>query len=122
MSGNEIQNDDFCTRYTALMVSAWHDEAIERRLLADPRAEAVAAGLPVHPGAAVVLDRSQPEGLFTKAGLLQDWNDTTGRHVLHVPAAPLIDLNELDEQELELLAGGSSEAITIVIVVCIIAA
>jgi hypothetical protein len=114
------QNEDFIARYTSLMLSVWKDGAAERRLLADPRAEAEAIGLPVRPGATVTLDRSQPDGMFTRQTLVGDWNADPARHVLHVPAAPMLDLGELDDRELEAIAGGSNEAVTIVIVLCIV--
>ena len=57
----------------------------------------------------------------TVAPVLGDWTAGPQLHVLHVPAAPMVDLDELDDRELELLAAGSSEAITIVIVLCIVA-
>ena len=116
---SDAENDDFTARYTTLMLSVWNDADAERRLLADPRAEAIAAGLPVQPGAAVVLDRSQPDGLFAKSRLVRDWTADPRRHVLHVPAAPLVDLAELDDRELELIAGGSAD-VNVVIGLCVV--
>ena len=114
--------DDFIARYTTLLVAVWNDPEAERRLLADPRAEALAAGLPVQPDATVVIDRSQADGRFTRETLVEDWTADPRRHVLHVPAAPMIDLDELDERQLELISGGSSEAVNVVIVACVVAA
>ncbi|MET0426108.1 MAG: hypothetical protein ABW046_19725 [Actinoplanes sp.] len=113
-------NDDFTTRYTTLMLSVWNDADAERRLLADPRAEAITAGLPVLPGATVVLDRSQPDGMFARSYLVDEWTADPQRHVLHVPAAPLVDLRELDDRELELLAGGVADSVNVVIVLCVV--
>jgi len=120
MSTTPDDNDDFIARYTRLMLSVWSDPEAERRLLVDPRAEALAAGLPVRPGAAVTVDRGQPDGMFTRETLVGDWSAGPEQHVLHVPAAPMVDLDELDERELELLAGGASEAVTVVIVLCVV--
>ncbi len=100
------ENEDFLRRYTDLMVTVWRDEDEERKLLADPKAYAVAAGLPVREGATVLLDRSQTDGMFTPDQLVDDWNSVENRHVLRVPEAPLVDLAELDERELEAVAGG----------------
>ena len=121
MSETPDADDDFIARYTTLMLSVWNDADAERRLMADPRAEALAAGLPVRPDATVVVDRSQPDGMFSRRTLVDDWNADPRRHVLHVPAAPMIDLDELDERQLELIAAGSSEAVNVVIVLCIVA-
>jgi len=118
MSNGEItpnSTDEFLQKYTELMVSVWRDENEERKLVADPKQYAIAAGLPVAAGATVVLDRSQTDGLFTQAQLLDDWNTTAGRHILHVPDAPLIDLAELDERELESVAGGTVDKVNIII-------
>jgi hypothetical protein len=106
---------EFLTKYTGMMVSVWRDENEERKLLADPKQYAIESGLPVAEGDSVRLDRSQVDGLFTKEQLLDDWNGTAGEHVLHVPAAPLIDLSELDERELEMVAGGSESSVNIII-------
>jgi hypothetical protein len=122
ITGTEDPDTDFTTRYTTLMFSVWNDPQAEQALLADPLAQARAVGLPVRDGATVVLDRSQPDGLFTKQQLLDDWHAAPDRHVLHVPAAPLVDMDELDDRELELLAAGSDSSINVVIVLCIVAA
>jgi len=121
MSETLDANDDFIARYTTLMLSVWNDADTERRLEADPRAEALAAGLPVQPDATVELDRSEAEGLFTRQKLVADWTADPRRHILHVPAAPMIDLGELDDRQLELIAGGVSDAINVVIVACVVA-
>jgi hypothetical protein len=109
---------EFLNKYTAMMVSVWKDENEERKLLADPRQFAIDAGLPVAEGKAVRLERGQVDGLFTSEQLIDDWNGP--EHVLHVPEAPLIDLSELDERELEAVAGGSSEAKVNIIVACVV--
>jgi len=114
----EPADADFLNKYTAMMVSVWKDENEKRKLLADPRRFAIDAGLPVAEGKAVRLERGQVDGLFTAEQLLADWNGA--EHVLHVPEAPLIDLSELDERELEAVAGGSSEAKVNIIVACVV--
>ncbi|GIE91019.1 hypothetical protein [Actinoplanes regularis] len=109
---------EFLNKYTAMMVSVWKDENEERKLLADPRQFAIGAGLPVAEDKAVRLERGQADGLFTAEQLLGDWNGA--EHVLHVPEAPLIDVSELDERELEVVAGGNSDSSVNVIVACVV--
>lgn len=113
------EQEEFLSKYTTIMGKVWQDEAEERKLLANPKKYAIEAGLPVSPDAEVVLDRSQADGLFASAQLVDDWNSTPGRHILHVPAAPLVDLSELDEKELETVAGGGASAeAPVVIIAC----
>jgi hypothetical protein len=118
MSKAISEEAEFLVKYTELMVSVWRDEAAERALLADPKQFAIAAGLPVGAGESVVLDRSQADGLFTKEQLLDDWNSAASRHILHVPSAPLVDLSELDERELESISGGVASVN--IIVACVV--
>ncbi len=51
-----------------------------------------------------MLDRSQPDGMLVGSKLVEAWNGE-GQHTLHVPAAPLIDFDELSEEELEAVTG-----------------
>ncbi|MEV0004755.1 hypothetical protein AB0H28_21085 [Micromonospora sp. NPDC050980] len=96
----------FVTKYSELVTVVWRSDEELQRLLADPTGYATAAGLPVAPGATVEVDRAQPATLYTKEQIVADWSGTPGRHVLHVPEVPLVDLNELTEAELETVAGG----------------
>jgi hypothetical protein len=112
----EAADNDFLTKYTAMMVSVWKDENEERKLAADPRQFAIAAGLPVADGKPVRLERGNVDGLFTKEQLVDDWNGP--EHILHVPAAPLVDLSELDERELESVAGGAADSSVNIVVAC----
>ncbi|MEU1884783.1 hypothetical protein AB0M91_17250 [Micromonospora rifamycinica] len=96
----------FVTKYSELVTAVWRSDEELQRLLADPTGYATAAGLPVSPGATVEVDRAQPTTLYTKDEIVADWSGTPGRHVLHVPEVPLVDLNELTEAELETVAGG----------------
>ncbi|RKN47595.1 hypothetical protein [Micromonospora endolithica] len=100
----------FVTKYSELVTVVWRSDEELQRLLADPTGYATAAGLPVAPGAVVEVDRAQPETLYTKDQIVADWSGTPGRHVLHVPEVPLVDLNELSEAELESIAGGVAPA------------
>jgi hypothetical protein len=97
----------FLDDYLQVMGLAWRSEAEEARLVADPTAYAIQNGLPVEAGAVVKLDRTQPDSIFTAEQLVADWTATPGEHILHVPAEELISEAELDEAELETVAGGT---------------
>ena len=94
----------FLKDYNALILHVWQNEGEEAKLIADPTAYAKQAGLPVEDGKTVVLDRTQPTGMLIGSKLVEAWNGE-GQHVLRVPAVPLIDFDELSEEELE-AAGG----------------
>jgi hypothetical protein len=107
--GNQKENEmtdtqQFLKDYNALILHVWQNEGEEAKLVADPTAYAKQAGLPVEDGKTVVLDRSQPNGMLIGSKLVEAWNGE-GQHVLRVPAVPLIDFDELSEEELE-QAGG----------------
>jgi len=119
MTGKALNEEsEFLVKYTELMVSVWKDQDAERALTADPKQFAINAGLPVGAGDTVELDRTSNEGLFSKEQLLGDWNASATRHILHVPSEPLLDLSELDERELEAVAGGVSKVN--IIVACVV--
>jgi peroxiredoxin len=94
----------FLKDYNALVLSVWQNEGEEAKLISDPTAYAKQAGLPVEDGKTVVLDRSQPNGMLIGSKLVEAWHGD-GQHVLHVPAVPLVDFDELSEDELEAAAG-----------------
>lgn len=94
----------FLKEYNALILGVWQNEGEEAKLIADPTAYAKQFGLPVEDGKTVVLDRSQPNGMLIGSKLVEAWN-SEGQHVLRVPAVPLVDFDELNEEELE-AAGG----------------
>jgi hypothetical protein len=96
----------FVAKYSELVTAVWRSDTELQALLADPTAYARAAGLPVADGATVEVDRAQPETLFAKDEIVADWAGTPGRHILHVPEVPLVDLSELTDAELESVAGG----------------
>jgi len=104
---SEAMNEEFLAKYSALLVRVWTDDTELQRLLGDPTAYAAEAGLPIESGATVVVDRNNPEELFSKATLLGDWAATDGRHTLHVPADSLLDVQELTDTELDAVAGGT---------------
>jgi hypothetical protein len=100
----------FVNAYTSLLIAAWTDEAVAEQLAADPTAYAIQRGLPVAEGAVVQVDDSPHDGLFTLEEVMTSWNATPGVHILHVPATPVIDLDELDEADLEAISAGAVAA------------
>lgn len=94
----------FLKDYNALLLGVWGTDGEEAKLIADPTAYAKQFGLPVEDGKTVVLDRSQPNGMLIGSKLVEAWNGA-GQHVLRVPAVPLVDFDELSEEELEAAAG-----------------
>ena len=117
MSTDSKYGKEFLDTYLQVMGSAWHSEADEAKLIANPTAFATAKGLPVEPGSVVKLDRTQPASLFTADQLIQDWTATPGEHILHVPAEELISEADLTEDELETVSGGANN----VVIACFVA-
>ena len=99
-----IDQKQFLRDYQALILGVWQDIGEEAKLVADPAGYAAAHGLPVTPGSTVVLDRTQPEGMLVGSQLIAAW-EGDGTQVLHVPATPLINFDELSEDELEAVSG-----------------
>ena len=104
----------FIKAYSSLITTVWSSETEEAALVADPTAYAVAAGLPVDAGSTVVLDRSPHDGLFSKEEVVGDWTASPGTHILHVPASPLVELDELTDAELDTVGAGDNNFIIIV--------
>ncbi|GIF44940.1 hypothetical protein [Actinoplanes xinjiangensis] len=104
---------EFDRAYQSLLAKVWGDEAALAALLADPKRFAVEAGLPVDPAATVTVDRTQPEELLTRTEILQAFNGTPGTHVLRVPEHAPIDLSELTDDDLELIAAGGNNNINL---------
>jgi hypothetical protein len=100
----------FIRTYSNLVADVWRSDEEEARLTADPTAYAIEKGLPVAEGATVVLDRTQPEGLYHRDTIVEDWTKQAGVHVLHVPAIPLVDLDELSDAELDAVSAGLASA------------
>ncbi|HEX8093540.1 hypothetical protein [Jatrophihabitans sp.] len=113
-NGNEF-GTAFVRTYSQVMTDVWTNEEEERRVVADPTGYAIEKGLPVAPGSTVRLDRSQPATLFTRDEIVEAWTKTPGMHVLHIPATPLVDVNELTEAELDAVGAGTNNIIFIVI-------
>jgi hypothetical protein len=101
--------NDFDRKYSALLIAVWRDDAELARLLADPTAYAVQAGLPVAEGATVTVDRTQPDGLLTRTEIVEAWS----RYVLRVPEQPLGNLEELTDAELDAIAAGGNNNINL---------
>ncbi|WP_432842734.1 hypothetical protein [Dactylosporangium sp. CA-092794] len=95
---------DFDRKYSALLIAVWRSDTEMAKLLADPTAYAIQAGLPVEAGATVTVDGSQPDGLLTRTEIVEAWS----RHVLRVPEQPLASVEELSDAELDVIAAGSN--------------
>ncbi len=102
----------FLKDYQALILGVWQNTGEEAKLVADPAGYAKLSGLPVEAGKTVVLDRSQPDGLLDGKQLIEAWNSGP-QHILHVPAAPLVNFDEVSEEELESVSG----AIAVIVIV-----
>jgi hypothetical protein len=96
----------FIRNYSLLLAAVWGNEAEAAKLAGDPTAYASSKGLPVDPGAVVRVDRTPHEGLFRKDEVIADWTATPGVHVLHAPAAPVVDLGDLDDADLDAVNAG----------------
>jgi hypothetical protein len=110
MTGNaDDLGPRFIRQYSELMSGVWVSDDELAKLQSNPTQYAIDKGLPVEPGARVVLDRSQPaDGLFQRQQIIADWTATKGTHILHVPATPLVDPSELSESELDAVAAGNN--------------
>ena len=97
----------FIRNYSLLLAAVWGNEAEAAKLTGDPTAYASSKGLPVDPGAVVRVDRTPHEGLFLKDEVIADWTATPGVHILHAPAAPVVDLDDLNDADLDSMSAGS---------------
>jgi hypothetical protein len=75
----------FLERYQALILAAWQDEAVRARLLAEPAAAAIDAGLPVEAGVAVRVDMARPGEPLLADQLVTGWTEHPGVHLLRLP-------------------------------------
>ncbi len=117
----DVEHTEFTRKYIDLLVKVWQDEQEQQRIVADPTAYAIEAGLPVAPGDVVVLDRSELDHLPTRADVMSKWNESATTHVLVVPATPLIDTAELSEAELDLAAAAADNNVNSNISLCLFA-
>ena len=99
-------SQQFASTYLTLLNKLWESDAEIGRLRANPRRYAIEAGLPVADGAEVRVDESAMDGLYTEAQLVEDWTANPAVHVLHAPPAPVFDLAELSDLELDTVSGG----------------
>jgi hypothetical protein len=103
----------FIRNYSSLLTTVWTSEAEAAKLAEDPTAYASAKGLPVDAGAVVRIDTAPHEGLFHKDEVIADWTATPGVHILHVPATPVVDLDELKDADLEAVSAGDTVIVII---------
>ena len=106
MSEPEALGAVFIRNYSLLLAAVWGNEAEAARLTRDPTAYASSKGLPVDPGAVVRVDRTPREGLFLKDEVIADWTATSGVHILHVPDAPAVELEDLNDADLDSVSAG----------------
>lgn len=107
MSAPEELGSAFIRNYSLLLAAVWGDEVEAAKFTSDPTAYASAKGLPVDPGAVVRVDRTPHEGLFLKEEVIADWTASPGVHILHAPAAPVVDLDDLGDADLDSVNAGS---------------
>jgi hypothetical protein len=103
----------FIKSYSSLLTTVWTNEAEAAKLAEDPTAYARAKGLPVAAGSVVRVDSTAHEGLFHKDEVIADWTATPGVHILHVPATPVVDLDELRDADLESVSAGDNNVVII---------
>ncbi|MGI8592425.1 MAG: hypothetical protein ACR2M5_15845 [Nakamurella sp.] len=107
-----IEQEEFVTAYTKVLVSAWTDQEYAGRLESDPAQALAEHGLTVPEGAEVVVTRVIPEesaggGVEVAVGKWEA-GKISGTYVLSVPATPQVDLSELSEDDLLSISGGLS--------------
>jgi hypothetical protein len=105
----------FVKNYSSLLTKVWTNEEEAAKLAADPTAYARELGLPVDEGAIVQVDSSPHEGLFHKDEVIADWTATPGVHILHAPATPIVDLDELTDAEMDMVSAGDNYIIIFIL-------
>ncbi len=106
------ERTQFLNNYTKLLIASWSDEALSDRLVLDPKSVMAQFGLAVPDDAKVEVvrqippDHDKPDEEFQVR--LWEQGLTTGYYEMHIPETPQIDMSELDESELEAVAGGWS--------------
>ena len=97
----------FVRSYTKLLTGAWSDEAFASRLQANPGDVLAESGFDLPAGADVEIVRSTGgAGDLDEQVKLWEAGNTSGHYVLYVPEVPQIETAELDESELDAVAGG----------------
>ncbi|MDO5683068.1 MAG: hypothetical protein Q4G46_09620 [Propionibacteriaceae bacterium] len=101
--------EQFSDAYTRLLISSWSSSDYSERLEASPADVAREAGLEIAPEVQVTLVK--PEG--GEPGELADYYATfqeglrNGRVELVVPGEPMIDMQQLTDEDLVEVAGGA---------------
>jgi hypothetical protein len=113
MSEPQALELSFINNYSALLIGVWTSEAEAAKLAEDPAEYARQKGLPVGPNAVVRIDTTPPEGLFHKDEMIADWFATPDVHVLHAPATPVVDIDELMDADLDAVSAACSNNIVI---------
>lgn len=103
--------EEFTEAYTKLLVGAWSDDSFAARLKSNPREVAAEMGLEIPPD--VDVDVVEPEG-DAKQALAEyhrdfEENIAAGSSVdIIIPAAPMVDLQDLNTEDLADVAGGAA--------------
>lgn len=114
MAMNENEKREFINAYTKALVTSWSSEEYAERLQSDSRAALAEAGLEVPADARLEIIRTVPEDADTNAtnghldrqvALWQVGLDT-GLYQVYIPDTPQVDLESLDLEDLEAVAGG----------------
>lgn len=114
MAMNENEKREFINAYTKALVTSWSSEEYAERLQNDSRAALAEAGLEVPADARLEIIRTVPEDADTNAtnghldrqvALWQVGLDT-GLYQVYIPDTPQVDLESLDLEDLEAVAGG----------------
>lgn len=114
MAMNENEKREFINAYTKALVTSWSSEEYTTRLQGDPRAALAEAGLEVPAGARLEIIRTVPEeadadatnGHLDRQVALWQVGLDTGLYQVYVPDTPQVDLESLDLEDLEAVAGG----------------
>lgn len=112
---NADQKNEFTSAYTQALVKSWGDDAYAARLENDTAAALAEVGITLPQGAHVAVVRHVSEGPIEEAettryldqqASLFEKGQETGYFEFHLPAAPQVQAENLDEVELSGIAGG----------------
>lgn len=105
-----MENGAFKDAYVRLVTRAWSDDAYRDAVLADPLTHLRESGFEIPDGAVVRVDTddfsSHPDAGLDGAAEWWDKDADRGIYRIALPANAPVELAELDERELNGLAGG----------------
>jgi hypothetical protein len=124
-----IEFNDFNERFGNLLLRAWTSEDYVDTLLHDPRRALAEVGLAVPPSTEVIVERrADTDGIVS-----EDVGDEvirrqheywlraveSGRLMLYVPEVPEVDLSEMEDSELDFIAGGRTNVRVCCVQLCL---